>query len=77
MEESISEDEVDPQVYSGTPSSIPLLGEPEILAKAGSPLLLAGASPLNCTAWRLAQLRLLVTLPQIFRPLCIIFAHFG
>ena len=28
-------------------------------------------------AWRLAQLWLLVAQPQIFRPLCIIFAHFS
>ena len=44
-EESVSEDEADPGVFSDTPSSAPLPGEVEVLAEAGFPLLLAGASP--------------------------------
>ena len=44
-EESIYEDEVDPGVYFDTPSSVPLPGEPEVPAKAGSPLSPARASP--------------------------------
>ena len=44
-EEYIYEDEADPEVFSDTPSSIPLPGEAEVLAEAGSPLLSIGASP--------------------------------
>ena len=44
-EESVYEDEADPGVYSDTPSSVPLPGEPEVLAEAGSPLSPAGALP--------------------------------
>ena len=43
--ESVSEDEIDPEVYCDTPSSVPLLGELEVPAKVGSSLLLVGASP--------------------------------
>ena len=46
-EESVSEDEADPGVLSDTPSSVPLLGEDEVPAEAGSPLSPAGASPLD------------------------------
>ena len=76
-EESVSRDEVDPGMYSDTPSSVPLPGEPEVPIEAGSPLSLTGLRLLTCTTWKLAQLGLLVALPQIFRPLYIIFAHFG
>ena len=44
-EESISEDEADSGVSADTPSSVPLLGEVEVLTEAGSPLSLVGASP--------------------------------
>ena len=44
-EEFVSEDEADHGVYSDTPSSVPLPGEPEVPAKAGSPLSPARASP--------------------------------
>ena len=44
-EESVSEDEVGPGVFSDTPSSVPLPGEVEVPAEAGSPLSLARASP--------------------------------
>ena len=47
------------------------------LLRLALPSRLLGLRLLTCTSWRLAQLRLLVTLPQIFRPLCIIFTHFG
>ena len=46
-EESVYEDKADPRVYSDTPSSVPLLGEPEVPAKAGSPLSPTGASPFD------------------------------
>ena len=46
-EESISEDETDPGVFSDTPSSAPLLGEAEVLAEAGSLLSSIGASSSN------------------------------
>ena len=44
-EESVSEEEADPGVYSDTPSSAPLPGEPKVPTEAGSPLLSVGASP--------------------------------
>ena len=44
-EESVFEDEVDPGVFSYTPSSVPLPGEAEVPAKAGSPFSPTGASP--------------------------------
>ena len=44
-EEFISEDEIDPGVYSDTPNSVPLPSEPEVPTEAGSSLSLAGASP--------------------------------
>ena len=43
--ESIFEDGADPGVYSDTPSSVPLPGEPEVPAKPGSPLLSTRTSP--------------------------------
>ena len=43
-EESVFEDEADPEVSSDTPSSVPLPGEVEVPAGAGSPLSPAGAS---------------------------------
>ena len=46
-EESVYEDEADPGVSSDTPSSVPLPGEVEVLARVGSPLPLAGASPFD------------------------------
>ena len=73
-EETVSEDEADPGVSSDTPSSVPLPGEVEVPAEAGSPLPPAGASPSDLHAWRLSLPRLLVALPQTFRPLCVIFA---
>ena len=44
-EESISEDEADPEVFSDTPNSVPLPGEVEIPAEASSSPSLAEASP--------------------------------
>ena len=46
-EESVSEDEVDPKVFSNTPSSVPLLGKSKIPAKASSSPSHVGASPSN------------------------------
>ena len=43
--ESVSEDKADPGVFFDTLSSIPLLGEAKVRAKAGSPPSLVGASP--------------------------------
>ena len=43
--ESVSKDETDPGVYSDTPSSVPLPGEPEVPTEASSSLLPTGASP--------------------------------
>ena len=45
VEESISEDEIDPGVFSDTPSSIPLPDEAKVPVEAGSPLSPVGASP--------------------------------
>ena len=47
VEESDSDDEADPVVFSDAPSSVPLPREPEIeaLAEAGSPTSVAGTSP--------------------------------
>ena len=44
-EESISDDEADPEVFSNTPSSILLPGEAEVPAEVGSPLSPDRASP--------------------------------
>ena len=44
-EESVSEDEGDPSVFSDTPSSVPLPGEAKVPVEAGSPLSPTGASP--------------------------------
>ena len=78
VEEFVSKDEADPGVFSDTPSSVPLPSEAKVPVKAGSLFSPAGASRLlTCMARRLALLRLLVTLPRTFRPLCILFAHFG
>ena len=44
-EESVSEDEAGPGVFSDTPNSVPLPGEVEVPAEAGSPLSLVRASP--------------------------------
>ena len=48
-EESDFDDEVDPVVFSDTPNSVPLLGQPKIKApaKVGSPTLVARTSPSN------------------------------
>ena len=46
-EESVSKEEADPEVFSDTPSLVPLPGEVEIPAEAGSAPLPAGASPFN------------------------------
>ena len=45
VEESVSEDEVDPGVFSDTPNSAPLPGEAEVPAEVGSLLSPDGASP--------------------------------
>ena len=45
VEESVSEDEADPGVFSDTPSLVHLPSEGEIPAEAGSSPSLAGASP--------------------------------
>ena len=49
VEESDSNDEVDPVVFSDAPSSVPLPGKPEIEAsiEVGSPTSVAGTSPSN------------------------------
>ena len=46
-EESVSEDEADIVVFSDTPSSVPLPGEAEVPAEAGSPLSPIGVSPFD------------------------------
>ena len=46
-EESVSEDEGDPRVFSDTPRSVPFPSEVEVLAEAGSPLSPAEASPFD------------------------------
>ena len=45
--ESVSEDEIDPEVYSNTPNSILLPDEPKVPSEAGSSLFPTGASPSN------------------------------
>ena len=74
-EESISDEEVDPEVLSDTHSSVPLPSEAEILAEAGSSPSPAGALPFDTHDWMLAPLKLLVALPPTSRPLCVIFAY--
>ena len=77
-EESVSKDEVDLEVFSDTPSSVPLPGEVEILVEASSSPSPTEAFPSDTrTAWRLAPLRLLIALPPTSKPLCIIFAYSG
>ena len=76
-EESVFEDEADPEVFFDTPSLVPLPGEAEIPTEAGSSPRLLGLRLLTRTTWRLAPVRLLVALPPTSRPLCIIFAHSG
>ena len=46
-EESISQDEADPEVFLDAPSSVPFLGESEAPAEAGSSPSPAGALPSN------------------------------
>ena len=46
-EKSIFEEEADPEVFSNTPSSIPLPGQDETPTEAGSTPLPAGASPFD------------------------------
>ena len=45
VEESVFEDEADPEVFSKAPNSVPYHGEAEIPAEAGSSPLLVGALP--------------------------------
>ena len=44
-EESVSEDEADPEVFSDAPTSVPLPSEAEIPTEAGSSPLFVGALP--------------------------------
>ena len=46
-EESVSEDEADPDVFPDAPSSVPFLGEAEAPAEAGSFPLPVGALPFD------------------------------
>ena len=62
--EFVSEDEVDPGVFSDTPSSVPLLVKPRLAL----PSRLLGLHLLTCMTWRLSLLRLLVALPQNLGP---------
>ena len=47
------------------------------LPRLALPPRLLGLRLLTRTAWRLSPLRLIIALPQTFRPLCIIFSHSG
>ena len=76
-EESVYEDEADPGVFSDTPSSVPLPCEVEVPAEAGSPPSPAWASPSDLHGLEARTTEAVRTLPQTFRPLHIIFAHFG
>ena len=77
VKESISEDEADPEVSSDTPALFLFLVKLRFLSGLALPSRPLRLQLLTYTAWRLALLRLLVAPPQKFRPLRIIFAHFG
>ena len=76
-EESVSKDEEDPGVSSDTLSSVPLPGGVEVPAGAGSPLSPVRASPSDLHGLVARTTEAARSSPQTFRPLCIIFAHFG
>ena len=76
-EESVFEDEAYSGVLSDTPALFLFMVKLRFLSRLALPSRPLGLCLLTCTAWRLALLRLLVALPQTFRPLCIIFAHFS
>ena len=77
VEESVYEDEEDPGVSSDTLSLVPLPGEVKVPAGAGSPLSPVGASPTDLHDLEACTTEDARSSPQTFRPLCIIFAHFG
>ena len=76
-EEFVSEDEENPGCSLMPPALFLFLVKMRFLPRLALPSRLLGLRLLTCTAWRLALPTLLVALPQTFRPLCIIFAHFG
>ena len=73
-EESVSEDEADPEVFPNALNLVPFPREAEAPAEAGSSPSPAGVCLMIYTARRLALLRLLVAPPQTLRPFCITFA---
>ena len=76
-EEFVSEDEADIRCSLIPPALFLFLVKLRFLPGPALPSRPLGLRLLTCTAWRLALLMLLVAPPQTFRPLCIIFAHFG
>ena len=74
-EESVSEDEADPEVFSDTLSLVPSLVKLRFPLRLALPPRLLGLCLLTRTTWRLASLRMLIALPPTSSPLCIIFAH--
>ena len=76
-EEYVSEDEADPGVLFDTPALFLFLVKLRFMPRLALSSRLLGLRLLTCMTRRLTLLRLLVTLPRTFRPLCIIFAHFG
>ena len=76
-EESVSKDETDPEVFYNTPSSVPLHGEAEIPAEAGSSPSPIGALPSNMHDLEARITKAAhISNPNIYAPLYI-FAHSG
>ena len=72
-EESVSEDEVDPEVFSDALGSVPFPGEAEVPARLVIPPRLLVFCLLIYMARRLVLLRLLIAPPQTLRPFCVTF----
>ena len=75
-EESVYEDKADPGVFADNPNLFFFLVKLRSLSRLALSSRTLGLHLLTCTSWRLILLRLLVALPQTFRPLCVIFCSF-
>ena len=67
-EESVSEDEADPEVFPDAPNSVPFMEKLRLLPRLVLPPCLLGLCLLIYTTQRLALLRLLVAPPQTLKP---------
>ena len=77
VEESVSEDEADLEVFFDTPSSVPLLSEAKIPVEAGSSPSPAGASPSDTHGLETRTIEAARSSTPTFKTLYIIFAHSG